>query len=93
MSPRLSTVPDTRYGCVMSDGKTFSGTLLDVIKDAALETHKTGHSVASWQPPGNDLAIVARRTRSLITGYWKELERLTRLTAPLTQRSRAQLDS
>ena len=63
----------------MTDGKRFSGTLFDVTKDAALETRKTGHSVASWEPPGNDQAVVARRTRSLITAYWAELERLTQL--------------
>jgi hypothetical protein len=64
----------------MSDGRTFGGTLLDVAKKAALETYKTRHPVASWQPPGHDQMVVARRTRWLITAYWRELERLTRLS-------------
>ncbi len=73
---RLSTGPDMRYGCDMSNGKRLTGTLRRVAANAALATHRCGHQVIAWTAPGRNQIVVRQRIGILVQTYFTELERL-----------------
>jgi hypothetical protein len=72
----LSTGPDMRYGCDMSNGKRLTGTLRRVAANAALATHRYSHHVLAWTAPGRNQVVVRQRIGILVQTYFKELERL-----------------
>lgn len=73
---KVSTGPDTNYGCEMSDGKKFSGSLRTVAKNAASYTLKSGAHVMTWMAPGSSEVIRRQRGTQLHEKYTEELDAL-----------------
>jgi len=73
---KVSTGPDIRYGCEMSDGKKFNGSLRAVAKNAALYTHRNGAQVIDWIAPGRTQTTRRQRQKTLRSKYTEEFDRL-----------------